>query len=73
MEKHTPTETGLKILDDIKAKYFPNGFSASHRQGAQDYRFSRKGQAEFKRAHMMRRALLGAPVGFEQFNQKITG
>ncbi|AYC07030.1 hypothetical protein [Vibrio cholerae] len=63
------TETGLKILNDIKAKYFPNGFSGSQHQGAQDYRYSRKGQAEFKRAHVARLAKLG----LEQLSQKIAG
>ncbi len=43
------TEKGLAILEDIKAKHFPNGYQ-HHAQGGKDYRFSRKGQAEFKRA-----------------------
>ncbi|MCG9680470.1 MULTISPECIES: hypothetical protein [Vibrio] len=44
-----PTEQGLKTLNDIKAKWFPNGYR-SHSKGGKDYRFSRKGQAEFKKA-----------------------
>ncbi len=44
-----PTEQGLKTLNEIKAKWFPNGYR-SQSQGGKDYRFSRKGQAEFKRA-----------------------
>lgn len=44
-----PTEQGLKTLNDIKTKWFPNGYRAKS-QGGKDYRFSRKGQAEFKKA-----------------------
>ncbi|MEZ8102208.1 hypothetical protein [Vibrio bivalvicida] len=44
-----PTEQGLKIINDIKAKWFPNGYRP-HPKGGTDYRFSRKGQAEFKKA-----------------------
>ena len=44
-----PTEQGLKTLNDLKAKWFPNGYR-SHPQGGKDFRFSRKGQAEFKKA-----------------------
>lgn len=44
-----PTEQGLKTLDEIKAKWFPNGYRPQP-QGGKDFRFSRKGQAEFKKA-----------------------
>lgn len=44
-----PTEKGLQILESIKAKHFPS-FGQRKAQGGKDYRFSRKGQAEFKRA-----------------------
>lgn len=44
-----PTEKGLAILEKLKSKHFPNGYQ-HHAQGGKDYRFSRKGQAEFKRA-----------------------
>ncbi|MCG9608654.1 hypothetical protein L1D41_03035 [Vibrio harveyi] len=44
-----PTEQGLKTLDEIKAKWFPKGYRTKP-QGGKDYRFSRKGQAEFKKA-----------------------
>ncbi|WP_159739242.1 hypothetical protein [Vibrio atypicus] len=44
-----PTERGLEILNSLKAKHFPNGYQA-HSASGKDYRFSRKGQAEFKRA-----------------------
>ena len=44
-----PTVKGLEILESLKAKHFPNGYR-SQPQGGKDYRFSRKGQTEFKRA-----------------------
>ncbi|WP_180958471.1 hypothetical protein [Vibrio sp. vnigr-6D03] len=44
-----PTTKGLETLERLKAEHFPQGFR-SKRQGGKDYRFSRKGQAEFKRA-----------------------
>ncbi len=44
-----PTVKGLEILESLKAKHFPNGYR-SQLQGGKDYRFSRKGQAEFKKA-----------------------
>ncbi|MFV8407605.1 hypothetical protein ACNO6G_21105 [Vibrio harveyi] len=44
-----PTEKGIETIEDIKAKYFPNFGKPKPRSG-QDYRFSRKGQAEFKKA-----------------------
>jgi len=47
-----PTAKGLEILNNLKAKHFPNGYQA-HPKGGTDYRFSRKGQAEFKRAARM--------------------
>ncbi|WP_167335773.1 hypothetical protein ABF162_13830 [Vibrio coralliilyticus] len=43
------TNKGLAILESIKAKHFPEGYQAQAK-GGKDYRFSRKGQAEFKRA-----------------------
>lgn len=27
-KQHTPTEKGLSILDSIKTKYFPDGYSS---------------------------------------------
>ncbi|HDY8229151.1 TPA: hypothetical protein RQL15_003714 [Vibrio vulnificus] len=47
------TERGLEILESIKAKHFPNGYR-NHAQGGRDYRHSRKGQTEFKRAFQQR-------------------
>ncbi|ELZ1193143.1 hypothetical protein [Vibrio cholerae] len=47
------TEKGLAILDGIKAKHFPNGYR-EHKQGGQDFRFSRRGQIEMKRAAQAR-------------------
>ncbi|MEZ8064845.1 MULTISPECIES: hypothetical protein [Vibrio] len=44
-----PTTKGLEILANLKAKHFPNGYSSKQR-GGKDYRFSSKGQAEYKRA-----------------------
>ncbi|UTZ31730.1 hypothetical protein HB762_10160 [Vibrio campbellii] len=44
-----PTEKGLQILESIKAEHFPL-FGQRKAQGGKDYRFSRRGQAEFKRA-----------------------
>ncbi|CAK1753476.1 conserved hypothetical protein [Vibrio crassostreae] len=44
-----PTAKGLEILDNLKAKHFPNGYSSKSKSG-KDYRFSRKGQMEYKRA-----------------------
>ncbi|MDA0146046.1 hypothetical protein L0990_01470 [Vibrio kanaloae] len=44
-----PTAKGLEIIASLKAKHFPNGYSSKQR-GGKDYRFSSKGQAEYKRA-----------------------
>ncbi|WP_204244212.1 hypothetical protein [Vibrio nigripulchritudo] len=44
-----PTAKGLSILNDLKTKHFPDGYK-KRAQSGKDYRFSRKGQAEFKRA-----------------------
>lgn len=44
-----PTAKGLEIIASIKAEHFPCGGRAPHK-GGKDYRFSRKGQAEYKRA-----------------------
>lgn len=44
-----PTEKGIETIEGIKAKYFPNFGKPKPRSG-QDYRFSRKGQSEYKRA-----------------------
>ncbi|EOV0103230.1 hypothetical protein ACOIV3_001871 [Vibrio vulnificus] len=49
---HQPTDTGLNILENLKQKYFPNGYQCK-KSGCKDYRFSRKGQAEFKRGHQL--------------------
>ncbi|NOH55872.1 hypothetical protein F0266_23385 [Vibrio coralliilyticus] len=54
-----PTENGLAILASIKAKHFPEGYQA-HAKGGKDYRFSRKGQAEFKRAARLQMARLSS-------------
>ncbi|WP_167515595.1 hypothetical protein [Vibrio taketomensis] len=43
------TDQGLAILESIKAKYFPNGYRP-HKEGCEDYRYSRRGQIEIKRA-----------------------
>jgi len=48
-----PTEKGLQCLSDIKNKYFPE-FGQRKSTSGKDYRFSRKGQAEFKRAAKLR-------------------
>lgn len=48
-----PTVKGLEILDNLKAKHFPNGYSSKSKTG-KDYRFSRKGQMEYKRAVMLK-------------------
>ncbi|NOJ20034.1 hypothetical protein [Vibrio jasicida] len=44
-----PTVKGLAILEGIKEKHFPE-FGKTKSRGGKDYRFSRKGQAEYKRA-----------------------
>ncbi|ERB62593.1 MULTISPECIES: hypothetical protein [Vibrio] len=54
-----PTVNGLAILESIKAKHFPDGYQA-HTQSGKDYRFSRKGQAEFKRAARLQMARLSS-------------
>jgi hypothetical protein len=51
MSTHTPTQTGLSILESIKEKYFPKGYSDKPLNSGKDYRFSRRGQAEFRRGH----------------------
>ncbi|WP_394126955.1 hypothetical protein [Vibrio hepatarius] len=43
------TEFGLQTIEKIKTQYFPNGYR-QHASGGKDYRFSRRGQAEFKKA-----------------------
>jgi hypothetical protein len=48
-----PTETGLKCISELKAKYFPN-FGQEKSTTCKDYRFSRKGQVEYKRGAMLR-------------------
>ncbi|WP_099609067.1 hypothetical protein [Vibrio coralliilyticus] len=53
------TNKGLAILESIKAKHFPDGYQA-HVQSGKDYRFSRKGQAEFKRAARLQMARLSS-------------
>ncbi|NOI30547.1 hypothetical protein [Vibrio coralliilyticus] len=53
------TNKGLAILESIKAKHFPDGYQA-HTQSGKDYRFSRKGQAEFKRAARLQMARLSS-------------
>lgn len=54
-----PTANGIAILEEIKAKHFPDGYQA-HAQSGKDYRFSRKGQAEFKRAARLQMARLSS-------------
>lgn len=44
-----PTDKGLEIIESLKAKYFPSGYRPKPPSG-KDYRFSRKGQMEYKRA-----------------------
>ncbi len=51
MKTHQPTQTGLTILESIKDKYFPKGYSDKPLTSGKDYRFSRRGQAEFKRGY----------------------
>ncbi|NOI58293.1 hypothetical protein [Vibrio coralliilyticus] len=53
------TNKGLAILESIKTKHFPEGYQA-HTQSGKDYRFSRKGQAEFKRAARLQMARLSS-------------
>ncbi|ARC91210.1 hypothetical protein B6A42_02305 [Vibrio coralliilyticus] len=53
------TSKGLAILEGIKTKHFPDGYQA-HAQSGKDYRFSRKGQAEFKRAARLQMARLSS-------------
>ncbi|AIW20149.1 hypothetical protein F0267_10800 [Vibrio coralliilyticus] len=53
------TSKGIAILEGIKAKHFPDGYQA-HTQSGKDYRFSRKGQAEFKRAARLQMARLSS-------------
>ncbi|WP_038883730.1 hypothetical protein [Vibrio rotiferianus] len=54
METHTPTEFGCNTIDSIKHKYFPNfGKSDKPLTTGKDYRFSRRGQAEYKRGHQL--------------------
>ncbi len=48
-----PTEKGLQIIESIKAKHFPS-FGQRKVRGGKDYRFSRKGQVEYKRGVMLR-------------------
>ncbi|EHV9835925.1 hypothetical protein K1B31_002765 [Vibrio vulnificus] len=62
-KQHTPTEKGLSILDSIKTKYFPDGYSSKPTLSGQDYRFSRRGQVEFKRGHQLRITRLQAAGG----------
>ncbi|MEH0713176.1 hypothetical protein [Vibrio owensii] len=47
-----PTAKGLSILESIKAKHFPSGYK--HRSnGCSDYRFTAKGQAEYRRGFQL--------------------
>ncbi|NAW57789.1 MULTISPECIES: hypothetical protein [unclassified Vibrio] len=51
MKGHTPTPFGLSTLEKIKQEHFPNmGKGDKHLSTGKDYRFSRRGQAEFRRA-----------------------
>ncbi|NUW69565.1 hypothetical protein [Vibrio coralliilyticus] len=44
-----PTTKGLAIIASIKAKHFPH-FGKRRAQGGIDYRFTRKGQREYRQA-----------------------
>lgn len=50
--------SGYDKFQEMKNKYFPNGFSGAPLITGQDYRYSRKGQREFKRAAMLQRTRL---------------
>lgn len=49
------TEIGLRAIKTLKEKYFSECNDKPTRESnGQDYRYSKKGQAEFKRAYQMR-------------------
>ncbi|NLS13349.1 hypothetical protein HGP28_10640 [Vibrio sp. SM6] len=60
---HQPTETGLSIIDSIKRRYFPNGYQSKPRSGGVDYRFTPKGQAEYRRGFKLSMARLVSQGG----------
>lgn len=47
-----PTSKGLAILESIKQKHFPDGYK-KHSEGCKDYRFTAKGQAEYRRGFQL--------------------